>query len=404
MSKRLPSASVVIGLIVGMIGLLNVAIAVRIIYDAFLSAEAGSIVFGLIMLTAGALWTASGVGYLTLKEWAPTLALYVSPVVVAINLAGVLHLWGFAVNIGWAALSTVAGVGSIWYLSKKELASFFLIAVAEHIVILVIFAVSIYSEPVDIAESRRDEVIVTIEEIKQQEPVLADIIPRERAILEKPPALPEIEIRSVTATNPGAEIEDSVPQLPRTLAQVRDTGADTVLRSPGPKEREQRYQATIPAFDVESALESSKKPSPEIGPSEKVKESPEATVAREPRYVRDDLSSPDERLGPSDEVARPSFAGKITGDIAGRKVVFWPKQPEGYKGTEGGTVVVKLWVDPAGSVIRVEVSKKSGSPGLDRIAKQYVEQIRFEELPRDIEQKVQWGEIPINFELTRRVE
>jgi TonB family protein len=399
MSKRLSSASAVTGLIVSIIGLLNVVLGgIAVISGALPSAEGkflapaigvGSIVFGLVMLAAGAFWITSGVGYFILKEWAPTLALYVSPVIVAINVAGVMHLWGFVVNIGWAALSTVAGVGSIWYLSKKELASFFLISVAEHVGVLVIFAIAIYSEPMDIAESSDREVIVTIEEIEeQQEPLLAEIIPREAAMLQKPPALPKIEIESVTATDPGTEIEDSAPQLPRTVARITDAGADMVLRSPGLKVREQRYEDTIPALDMESALESSKKPSLEIGPSEKMKEGPEVTVARPPEYVRDDVSSPDERLGPSDEVARPSFAGEISGEIAGRKVVFWPKQPKGYKGTEGGSVVIKFWVDAAGSVTKVEISKKSGNPGLDKMAKEYVEQIRFEELPKNVKRRM----------------
>ena len=414
MSRRLSFAFAVTGLIVGMIGLLNVVLGGKaVISGAFPSAEigirhavpllapaisVGSIVFGLVMLTAGAFWITSGVGYFIPKKWAPTLALYVSPVIVAINLVGVLHLWGFVVNIGWAVLSTVAAVGSIWYLSKKELASFFLISVAEHVGIVVIFAIAIYSEPVDIAESSDKEVIVTIEE--QEEPLLAEIVPREKAVLEKPPALPKIEIESITATDPGTEIEDSAPQLPKTLARIMDTGADIVLKSPGPEEREQRYQDTIPALNRESALESSKKPSLEIGPSEKVKENPEVAVARKPEYVRD-VFSPDERPGPSDEVARPSSFGEPTGDIVGRKVVFWPEPPKGLKGTEGGSTVIELWVNPAGNVIRVKISKKSGNPRLDRMAEELVKQIRFEELPKNVQPIVQSGKIPINFELTK---
>jgi len=435
-SKGLSFSSAVTGLIVGAIGLLNIVLGGKaIISGASPSAEGrllapaigvGSIVFGLVMLTAGALWVTSGVGYFIQafgkglseifaqaffqkachKRWASILALYIAPVIVAINLAGVLHLWGFGINIGWAALSTVAGVGSTWYLSKKELASFFLISVVENVGVIIIFAIVIYSEPVDIAESSSDkEVIVTIEKIEQREPLLAEIIPRKKATVEKPPALPKIKIESITATHSGAEIEDSAPQLPRTLAQITDTGVDMVLRSPGPRKIEQlasaQNQDTVPALDMESALESSKKPSLEIGPSEKVKEGPEVTVARPPKNVRDDVLSPGGRLGPSDEVSRPSFAGAISGEIVGRKVVSWPKQPEGYKGTQGGSVAIKFWVNPAGSVIKVEISKKSGSPRLDRIAAEYVKQIRFEELPKNIEPIVQWGEIPINFELTR---
>jgi TonB family protein len=132
-----------------------------------------------------------------------------------------------------------------------------------------------------------------------------------------------------------------------------------------------------------------------------MKEGPRASVARTPGHIRDSVSSRDERLGPSSEVARPSFVGDITGDIAGRKVVFWPTRPEGFSGTEGGSATIKFWVDPAGTVTRVKISKKSGNPGLDKIAAAYVQQIHFEELPRNFQQKVQSGEISINFELIR---
>jgi TonB family protein len=106
-------------------------------------------------------------------------------------------------------------------------------------------------------------------------------------------------------------------------------------------------------------------------------------------------------VGPSDEVAKPSFAGKISGELEGRAVVSWPNPPTGYSGTGGGKAIVKFWVDPAGSVIRVEINKKSGSPKLDSMAMEYVKQIRFVALPENVQHRTQWGEIPIEFELTR---
>jgi TonB family protein len=245
---------------------------------------------------------------------------------------------------------------------------------------------------------------VTLEQIKQQEPLLADIVSRKRTKLEKPPDIPKIEIRSVTATEPEAEIEDFTPQLPKTHAQVIDEGLDTVLRSPGRVNREQPNQDTIPAVGVESALDSSKKPVLEIGSLEK-KEVSREPAARTPGDIRKAVTPADGYLGPSDEVARPSFVGEITGEIgkAGRKVVFWPKRPEGFKGTEGGSATIMFWVEPAGNVTRVKLSKKSGNPRLDKIASGYVEQIRFEELPKNFQQKVQSGEISINFKLIREV-
>ncbi len=409
MNGKLSIAVIVTALVISLIGLLNVVLGITsVISGALPSAEGrliapsiavGSIIFGLMMLVVGALWVTSGVGYFILKEWATTLALYVAPAIVGINIAGVIDLWGFSVNIGWAALSTVAGIASIWYLSRKELASFFLISVAEHVIVLIIFAFLIYGEPVEKAESADDYLVVDI--MEQKDPLLKEIIPRKITVSEKQPALPRIKIEDITATDPGTEIEDSVPQMPRTFTETVSLGEDAVLRPPTPRERGQRYDDTTPVLDLESALDSSKKPSLDIGPSERVKDSSETSVAREPRYVQKDILSSDERVGLSDEVAKPNFAGEISGELAGRKVVFWPKQPGTYKGTEGGSATLKFWVDPAGSVTKVEISKKSGNPRLDTIAKEYVLQVRFEELPENVQRKAQWGEMSIDFELTR---
>lgn len=411
MDRKLSVAVLVTALVVGIIGLLNVGLGmVAVKSGAFPGAAGrlhaptigvGSIIFGLVMLAAGALWVTSMAGYFTYKEWAPILALYVSPAIVAINLAGVLGFWGFHIHIGWAALSTVAGVGSICYLSRKELASFFLISVVEHVGVIVVFAILIYGEPVDVAKPMDGEMIVTIEEIKEQEePLTLEIIPPERAVLDKTPTLPKMEIQNITTTEPGVKIESSAPQLPETLVQFQDEGSEAILKSPGRDRKEHLDQDTLPALDVDSSLDSSEKPSLEVGPSERTKGGTEGTVVRSPEYVRNPTPFSDERMGPSDEVARPSFVGDIEGEIAGRKVVFWPQQPEQYKGTKGGTVVIEFWVDPAGNVTKVNIRKKSGSSTLDRVAREYVERIRFAELPKNFRQKVQQGEISIDFKLT----
>ncbi len=413
MNKKLPLVVLVTALVVGAIGLLNVVLGAMAVKSGAFPSAAGtmitpaigvsSIVFGLVMLVSGALWVTSSVGYFTYKEYAHLLALYVAPAVVAINLIGVLGVWGFDVHIGWAALSTVAGVGSICYLSRKELASFFLIAVAEHVGVIAIFAILIYGEPVDVAEPMDREIVVTLEELKQQqEPLPIEIIPSERTVLDNAPMLPKMEIQKVTTTETGIEIETSAPQLPETLAQVANNGTDMVLKSPGPEQREQFNKDALPALNMDSALDSSKKPTLEIGPSERARGGTEGTTVRTPEYVRDGTSFTDKRLGPSDKVEKPNFAGNITGQIAGRKVVFWPELSDKYGGTKGGSAVIKFWVDPAGSVTKVKISKKSGSPVLDRMASKYVEQMRFEELPKNSRHITQWGEIPINFELTRK--
>lgn len=411
MDKKISLAVIATAVVVGLIGLLNIILGISgVITGAFPDAEGkpitppigvGSIFFGLLTLATGVLWVISAIGYFRGREWSSTLTLYVAPAIGAVNIVGLLHLWGFIIHIGWAALSTVAAMGIIWYISKKELASFFLIAVAEHVAVIIIFSMLIYAEPVNTAESQDEAIPVTIETIEPPEPVPPEIIPQERATIENQPVLPKIEIQDITATDMGTEIEDAVPQLPKTAAQIRNTNAEIILRSPGFRDRDQQYQDTVPAPNMESALKSSERPSLDIGPSKTSKDNPETTIARPPESTRRDVSSPDDRIGPSDEVAKPSFAGKISGEIAGRRVVFWPNPPTEFRGTGGGTATIKFWVDPAGSVIKVEINKKSGSPNLDAIAMEYVKQIRFVALPQNVEHRDQWGSIPIDFKLTR---
>jgi TonB family protein len=404
MNRKVSTENTIIGLIVGLIGLLNAILAIRIVYNAFPNAEIGSIILGLITLVVASLWITSAIGYFTVKKWASTLALYMAPVIVAVNITGILGIGGFNIHIGWAALSTVSGVGSIWYISRKELASFFIVSVVEHIFILVIFAILIYAKPVETAEPTEREILVTIEEIKQEEPLIAEIIPQEQAEQEKPPTLPQLKIQDITVTNQSTEIETSAPMLPKTHAQITDTGSDTIMRAPGPEEREQRYQDRTPGLSVDSVPRVSDKPALELGVSDRVKSGRESEVVRAPQYTQEGPSSSDRRIGPSDEVEKPGFVGDITGDIIGRGVVFWPKQPQGYKGTASGSATIKFWVNPAGNVTRAETIKKSGDPRLDRIAEEYVRKIRFEELPENFEQKMQYGEISISFELTRENE
>lgn len=418
---------IVISIILAIVGLLNLVLGIMSIVSGAMPGDAarpivtvgiGAILLGSIMLLAGVLWMASGIGLLIQRSWAYNMALYVSPAIVAINLAGVLNIWGFQINLGWAALSTVTGIASIWYLSRKELASFFIISVIEHIFIIMIFAVLIYSEPISVAEPS-DAITVSIEEIKKEkkkekkilikkEPVVKKIKPKtpKKVEPEKLPTLPKMIIQSPNAANPGATVQSSVPQMPKTYAQITDKGNDAILRSPAVADQEKKYLDDLPNLDDNPAIYSSTKPT--VGPAPSTTRTKQNSNARTGnvgvRNISQGTASSNVRVGPSSEVAKPGFVGDITGEIAGRKVIFWPKNLEEYKGTQGGSTTIKFWVDPPGSVIRTEVSKKSSRPDLDRIAREYVLQLRFAALPRNFEQKTQWGEIIIKFELTRKTE
>lgn len=424
--RKSSSGEIIIGLILVIIGILNIILGIVAVISAAIPDETvkpitpginiGIIFLGSIMFTVGSLWVASGIGLLIKRSWAYNMAIYIAPAIVAINLAGVLNIWGFTVNIGWAAISTVTGIASIWYLSKKELASFFIISVVEHVVIIMIFAILIYSKPVDIAEPS-DAVVVSIEEIKEpekkeekiiikKEPIVKKITPKpsKQEEPEKLPTLPKIDIQNLNTASPGAKVESAVPQLPKSYAQVMDRGSDTILRTPGKEGPDKKYIDDLPNLDDKPAIYSSTKPS--VGPAPPTTQTKPSSDFKAGNIGTRDVkgsNSPhvDGSVGPSSDVARPGFVGDITGEVVGRKVIFWPKQLEEYKGTQGGSTTIKFWVDPPGTVIRAEVSKKSVSSDLDRIAREYVLQIRFAELPKRFEQKNQWGEIIIRFELTR---
>lgn len=107
------------------------------------------------------------------------------------------------------------------------------------------------------------------------------------------------------------------------------------------------------------------------------------------------IGLPTERLT-TKGIQPKSPAFRITGEVTGRKVVYWPPNPEA-KSEETGEVELRFWVTPDGSVFNIIIKKKSGSPLLDRLAREYVEKIRFAELDRRFEPRNQWGDITIDF-------
>ena len=445
--RKLSFATTIADLMVSLIGLLDIVLGVMAVINGIFPGvegsfttppvSTGSIILGAITALAGVLWFASGVGqafgkslskrvlgtsvprHVFLNEWASRLALYVSPVIIAVNLVGVTRPWGFSINTGWAIIGMVVGVFSIWYFSRKKLATFFIIAVAEHAFVLAAIAMLIYSEPMEgmkVEEKVMKAIPVTIEELKlkEQKPPLAKEPSQEKkaitkkkkaALAEELPVIPKIKIQSVTDIGPGTKVEHAAPKMPQTFAQIVNTGAtDSVLRAPGPDKREQRGPSMTPSPYVESSAKSSEKPTSfvVVPPSQLGKGKSGKAGAGEPKYARSGIPPSSERSGRLTGVARPGFVGSIMGEIEGRRVVSWPRLEEEHKGTEGGSVNLEILVDPTGDVVKVKITKKSGNPRLDRIAMEYVKQIRFEELPDNVQQRVQRGEILINFELAER--
>jgi len=276
----------------------------------------------------------------------------------------------------------------------------------------------IYSGPIDIIKAE-SAISVTLEEAKPEEPPLIKVtrpkpkqekkinIPQKKEDINKPAEPPKLQVKMTTNMAQGSNTMASLPKLPKTFTNVLDQspGRNSILRSPGPEDGIQKSSEAIaiPDKGVSSAFKGARTSDANsiVPPTESGKGKGGTAVGREPVYSQGKPSFTSDSKGTTTGAARPGFIGDIRGEVAGRKVVWWPKLPEETKGTEGGTVTLEITVDPAGNVTKVIIVKKSGSPKLDRIAMDYVEQIRFEQLPKNVQQKTQRGEIVINFELAK---
>ncbi|MGQ9607830.1 MAG: energy transducer TonB [bacterium] len=297
---------------------------------------------------------------------------------------------------------------------RRQFFYFILVAIIEHIFVIAIVAALIYTEPAEVSELR-DAVTVTLEEIKKEpEPPLKEIVikkpPKKKIEKEKKLVLEnKKEIKEELPTMPKIKVIDSasvsagVPmKLPSTIAQIADIGSDTVLRASEIGRSDLLAQNIAPDLKTGQPLKDTRKPQVNVfSPIQHGKGKSDLSKASEAGSLPGKLPSYTEYSGPISDVARPGFVGDIRGEIAGRRVIAWPNLPDEIKGTQGGSTTLEITVDPTGNVINVKIIKKSGSPKLDKIAMDYVEQIRFEALPKNVQQRNQKGEVTINFELAR---
>ncbi len=200
-----------------------------------------------------------------------------------------------------------------------------------------------------------------------------------------------------------ASADAGVPmKLPSTIARIADVGSDTVLRASEIDKTDLLAQDITTDLKTGQPLKDLRKPQINVSsPIQHGKGKSDSSKATETGSIPGKLSSYTEYSGPISDVARPGFVGDIRGEIAGRRVIAWPGLPDEIRETQGGSTTLEITVDPAGNVINVRIIKKSGSPKLDKIAMDYVEQIRFEALPKNVQQRNQKGEVMINFELAR---
>ena len=419
LANRSKSTVLFAGILIITLGIINAIIGTMSIIGSSPNITVWTVVFGLLMINAGLACFIGGIGYISQKDWGSKVALYGAIAIILTSLAGVRRIGGFIIDTVIAIILMVSATGVAWYLSERRLGAFFIVSAAEHAILVVIVVMLIYSGPIEVVP--QDAMPVTLEQIKQEQikPEEKFIPPKPKIKQEKkvaseekkkesgkPVEPPKLKIKSTTDVDSGSQTIAAVPKLPKTFANVLDdsTGNEIILRSPGPEKGVSKSQDTVPVFDkgVSSAVKITKNPEAGIVPSfDSGKGKGGVSVGKESDYVS---SGQKTTVGPSGlptGAARPGFIGDIKGELAGRKVIFWPKLSQEIKGTESGSVTLEIEVDPAGNVSKVRIVEKSGSPKLDRIATDYVRQIRFEELPKNVQQRVQKGEIIINFELVR---
>jgi len=282
---------------------------------------------------------------------------------------------------------------------KSKFSTFFIIAILEHILLVIVLAAAIYTPVPEKDDSREFEVEVVDMPSKEQKP------PEEKANVEiysaddiVPTAdeLPTFQFERKVGSSSGAQDFDiPLPNVPRRAGA--DVNPDRMFRAPSTRniERGERRNSTgrlkyVRPNDKPGQYGSVPR---DILP-EKGTRSTSAGKAgpTSSRYV-----SKASRSGTSRNLGTGPGGVNITaGDVRGRPVEYWPKIPE-HSGKEGGEVVLKFWVTPQGDVSKVRIKTKAGDPSLEKLAKTFVKAIKFAPLSKREKQKEQWGEIIIDF-------
>jgi TonB family protein len=284
---------------------------------------------------------------------------------------------------------------------KKGLGTFLVVALIEHVVIVIALAAAIYTRPPE--RIREDEFEVElvelppkIEKTPEEEQVYITI-PKVEEKITVSDKLPEFQFSRSGSKNLGMpDFDTNLPNLPRTAGA--DINPDRIFSSPKTRDAERgprtNSDTTLPFKDAprRAGLYGGTVASdaiPEKGDKRVSAGRPGTSTSR---YVANAPS-----LGTSKKPGVGPGGVNITGgDVQGRMVDYWPDIPE-YTGKDVGKVILKFWVTPQGDVFNVQTKLKAGNPLLEKLAKRFVEEIKFAPLPKRAKQKNQWGEITIDF-------
>ena len=283
---------------------------------------------------------------------------------------------------------------------KGRFSTFFIVAIFEHIILVIFLAAAIYTPVPEKDDSRRFEVEVVVDMPTKQEEQLEEKVEIKTYsaddIAPVPDELPTFQFDRTGGYGPSApDFDIPLPNVPRRAAA--DVNPDKMLRAPSSRkvERGQRRDSTGRLRYARPTDEPGKY---SATPRDILPEKGKGRITagqHGPRTSRNVTAAPG--VGASRKLGLGPGGVNITGGtVKGRSVDYWPDIPE-HPGKESGEVALKFWVTPQGNVNKVEIKTKAGDPALEKKAKEFVKAIKFAPLAKREEQKNQWGEITIDF-------
>ena len=212
-----------------------------------------------------------------------------------------------------------------------------------------------------------------------------------------------VELVDLPWTAPGAGQSDRpAPGRPRPQSP-----AEPKPEPPAPRERVEAPKKAAVAQAPQVKTPTKSEPDLDALLEERLKDRQAKEAKRLGELASNDLSSmvgtgkEPESGGPLQEGSVNSGSG-MRGEL-GKRGILSKVNPEypAFARRQGieADVTLRVWVDPRGSVSRVEVVKLSGTPDLDRRALEALKKWKFAPLPDEYEPVTQWGEITLHFRL-----
>ena len=291
----------------------------------------------------------------------------------------------------------------IKFKERESLKKFLALAVAEHIVIILLFAIFIYQEP----QLKVDRTPINVEILVNPE--------REKD--------KEKNIEELPIINPVSQEFITPLELPvlHSSQNVQSylTNSDDSVGLPDLPQKRQPFQSNLDRTSLDAAAASGhKQGSSDINADAPIRSRSVTKVGTYQASLT--------RLGESDSNIKRNkqgsggrkFLGKlatggnitsrknrvssgqgfqISGQVEGRTIVYKPRQPEIRKELQGGFIKLSFIVRPDGSVFQVRIiENRTGA--LKQVAIEYISKFMFASLPKNQTQANQSGEIHVNFE------